>query len=342
MEWSLRIDYLLSGRRLVYAIILALAVTGYTIRLLLFPEFSNAFHLSTMFISIGMLALIWEVTYGLNRFLDKRMPYEKGLAERMLTQIGICLILAFGSRALLVYFGRDFIPIELTKEIKAAMYMVDIVLTLAINFGYFGMHYFTEWKKSLLRAERLQRETAVVKFDNLINQVNPHFLFNSLTSLNSLIFENQVLASQFLQQLSKVYRYVLQNKEKKLVSVQAELEFIQSYLFLLQTRFEGGVQIQLNIPQTVYDKQIVPVTLQILIENAIKHNIINEDKPLWIKVSADNDYLYVENKLQKKKLVETSNRTGLQNMRLLYAYLSQEEVDVVENGATFKVGVPLL
>ncbi|HEX8060438.1 MAG TPA: histidine kinase, partial [Cyclobacteriaceae bacterium] len=171
---------------------------------------------------------------------------------------------------------------------------------------------------------------------------NPHFLFNALTSLNSLIFENQGLASQFLQHLSKVYRYVLQNKDKNFVSVQTELDFIGNYVFLLRTRFETALTITFNIDVQSKDKAIVPVTLQILIENALKHNVVDKDRPLSIRIDTNDDYLVVSNNLQVRKLVETSNKQGLENLKSLYAFLTDKPVQINSNETEFSVGVPLV
>ena len=181
-----------------------------------------------------------------------------------------------------------------------------------------------------------------MQFDNLKNQLNPHFLFNALTSLHSLIPENQALAQQFLQHLSKVYRYVLQNKDKNFVSLQTELEFIKNYVFLAETRFGGALKIEFEISKEAMESAIVPVTLQILIENALKHNVIDSDKPLAVEVFSSGDYLVVSNNLQKRKTVETSNKQGLDNLKSLYRFMTERPV-ILENSETrFTVKVPLL
>jgi LytS/YehU family sensor histidine kinase len=195
---------------------------------------------------------------------------------------------------------------------------------------------------SLIQAERLEKEKTQVQFDNLKNQLNPHFLFNALTALNSLIFENQTLASHFLQHLSKVYRYVLQNKDKNFVSVQTELDFIQNYVFLVHTRFASMLRITFNIDAQSKEKAIVPVTLQILIENALKHNVVDKDRPLTIRIETHDDYLVVSNNLQLKKLVETSNKQGLENLKSLYVFLTDRPVVISSGDSEFSVAVPLV
>src|SRR5690606_15421651 len=140
---------------------------------------------------------------------------------------------------------------------------------------FFIREYFEKWQQSIDRAERLEKEKAQVQFDNLKNQLNPHFLFNALTSLNSLIKTNPQLASDFLQHMSRVYRYVLRHKDKHVVSLHEELDFISNYLFLMKTRFGEAFQFTCEVPEKEKEKGIVPVTLQILIENAVKHNTLN-------------------------------------------------------------------
>ena len=188
----------------------------------------------------------------------------------------------------------------------------------------------------------MQREQAMVKYDALRNQLNPHFLFNALTSLNSLIFDNQQLASDFLQQLSKVYRYVLQHKEKETVALSTELEFVDSYTFLLKTRFDSGIEVNIDLSEEAKEKQIVPATLQILVENAVKHNIVSSANPLVISITEYDSYLLLGNNVNKKAQVETSNKQGLENLKSLYSYLIDKPIDIVETNEIFTVKIPLI
>ncbi|MDZ4822755.1 MAG: histidine kinase [Flavobacteriales bacterium] len=188
----------------------------------------------------------------------------------------------------------------------------------------------------------MQREKATVQYDNLTNQLNPHFLFNSLSSLNSLIQDDQQLASDFLQHLSKVYRYVLQNKDKETVSIQTELDFIRNYVFLLETRFQEGFSVNYNLQPDDLEREIVPVTLQILIENAVKHNIITASKPLMLEIASDGEFIIVKNTLQKKSNVETSNKQGMEKLKTLYRYITQKQIVVEETATEFIVKLPLV
>ncbi|GAA4405409.1 hypothetical protein GCM10023187_23730 [Nibrella viscosa] len=179
-------------------------------------------------------------------------------------------------------------------------------------------------------------------YQNLINHLNPHFLFNSLTSLNSLIITEPKQASRFLQKLSAIYRYILQNKEKETVSLEHELTFVNHYIDLQKSRFDDGLQIRLEVPAAYLSRGIVPVTLQNLFENAIKHNVIDDENPLIIRVYVDADYLCVANTLQRKHFVGTSNQQGLDSLKSLYSYLSDQPVVITDDESQFVVKLPLL
>jgi two-component system LytT family sensor kinase len=251
-------------------------------------------------------------------------------------------VYALTLRFLLYEIGEPFLTVKLDTMFLAATWFLYVLASVIINSIFITDYFIDQWKVSLVKAERLEKEKTQVQFDNLKNQLNPHFLFNALTSLNSLIFENQALASQFLQHLSKVYRYVLQNKDKNFVTVQTEMDFIQNYVFLLNTRFESALTITFRVDAEFREKAIVPVTLQILIENALKHNVVDKDRPLSIRIETNDDYLVVSNNLQLRKLVETSNKQGLDNLKSLYKYLTDKPVKVGSNEAGFSVGVPLV
>ena len=193
-----------------------------------------------------------------------------------------------------------------------------------------------------IQLTRLEHDKTQIQYQNLINHLNPHFLFNSLTSLNSLIVTRPKEASAFLKKLSLIYRYILQNKDSELVTLQAELTFTQHYIDLQKARFDNGLQISLNVGSGYLTRRIVPVTIQNLLENAIKHNILGDDEPLHIRIYTDNDTLYVMNELQPKDFVETSNKQGLASLKSLYAYLSQHEVVATQTATHFIVAVPLL
>jgi LytS/YehU family sensor histidine kinase len=222
------------------------------------------------------------------------------------------------------------------------MYGIYITVTLFVNSILIASDLFSKWKAALLLSTELEKEKTKVQYDNLKNQLNPHFLFNSLTSLNSLIYKDPNLASDFLQQLSKVYRYVLQHKETNLVVLREEIRFVSNYIELLKTRFGKGLQIHIEISVEAESKMIVPVSLQIMIENAIKHNTLDEEQPLQIDIFDTDGYLIIQNNLLHKRQVEGSNKLGLENFKKLYSLFSDKEVIVSSGENIFSVKIPLI
>lgn len=325
-----------------YLAILLFAILGFIIRLAKFDEFTFDFQVTLFIVSVVLIAVFWESLRLVNQWLNRVLPFEKNLSGRIVVQLFIGAAIGLVIRTIIYYWGEPRLPFRLDSLFVAATWAFYIIIPTAVNLGFFTVYFIGRWKVSITYAERLEKEKSQVQFDNLKNQLNPHFLFNALTSLNTLIFENQKLASEFVQQLSKVYRYVLQNKERNAVLLSTELDFIAYYIKLLETRFEGALKINFDISDTAKEKAIVPVTLQILIENAIKHNILDKERILTIEIISVGDYLVVSNNLQLKKTVETSNKLGLENLRSLYIFLSDDPVIVECTSERFFVKIPLL
>ncbi len=192
------------------------------------------------------------------------------------------------------------------------------------------------------QADELQKENALVMFEGLKQQLNPHFLFNSLTSLSALVHDDTRKASRFIERLSKLYRYVLNSQENETVTLEEEFQFADNYYQLQKTRFGDGLVVINEVDKTFYKRRIAPVTLQKLIENAIKHNIVDADSPLIIRFYIEGDYLIANNNLQRKNYVETSNKKGLASLSRLYSYLSEHPFVVEDNSNFFIVKIPLL
>lgn len=227
---------------------------------------------------------------------------------------------------------------------------IDAVID-AINTGRVFRYITKPWDERELRMTienarqlyGLQRENIKSQFEVLKNQVNPHFLFNSLNVLSSLIYIDKDAAAKFVRQLSKVYRYVLEYKDKETVSLQNELDFLESYIFLLKTRFDKNLVISTNIPPKFNQKRIVPMALQLLLENAIKHNVISKKKPLMIDISVDkNDYLVISNNLQRKSSVEMSSNIGIKSINKRYEYITDDKVIINKTEEDFTVKLPLV
>ena len=223
------------------------------------------------------------------------------------------------------------------------------LLLLALIMGSF-VFYSVQQRLNTIRninmlktkTQLLEKEKTAVMYENLKQHLNPHFLFNSLTSLSSLIRLDPKQAGDFLDKMSKVYRYILRNKENETVPLIEELKFVEMYNQLQKTRFGDGLIIRIEIPEEYHYRKIAPVTLQNLVENAIKHNIADEESPLIIRMYIEDDFLIVSNNLQRKNFVETSNKQGQNSMVSLYRFLSPRAVKIGETETDYTVHIPLI
>ena len=226
---------------------------------------------------------------------------------------------------------------------------IDAVIG-AINQGGVNRYITKPWDEREMRVTienarqlfGLQEENIVSQFESLKAQVNPHFLFNSLNVLSSLIYVDPKKASRFVRQLSKVYRYALEHKDRDTISIQEELPFIESYIFLLKTRFDQNLKVIIDIPDQKKNYQVAPMVVQLLVENAIKHNIVSKAKPLTVSIRESNGELTICNNLQLKSSTEVSSRTGLNNIRKRYEYLTNRKVVVESTDEEFIVRIPLI
>jgi two-component system, LytTR family, sensor kinase len=225
------------------------------------------------------------------------------------------------------------------------MHVFYIILSFGVSAFLHARGFMIEWKNSAKQETTKQQivaKTETAKFESLKNQLDPHFLFNSLNVLTSLIGENPNQAEKFTTKLSKVYRYVLEQRNKDLVPIQEELKFAKTYMQLLGMRFEDAVQF--NIPESISnnDLKIVPLSLQLLLENAVKHNVVSSSKPLIINIYEQDDYLVIENNINPKEAIGKSTKVGLQNIADRYGLITQRGVKIDNNNKTFKVSLPLL
>ena len=205
-----------------------------------------------------------------------------------------------------------------------------------------GLNFYQLAREKAAQAERLQRDYAQVRLQALKSQVNPHFLFNSLSVLSSLVHVNSELSEQFIIHLSKAYRYILDQKEHQMVTLKEELSFLDAYFFLLQIRFENKIRLEQSIDIDPVIYQLPPLTLQLLTENAVKHNKMSGAEPLAISIRAEGEWLVVENMINRRDQHETSTGVGLENIQKRYAMLTDKKVIIEPSEQTFTVKIPLL
>ncbi|MCR5862859.1 2TM domain-containing protein [Flavobacterium sp. J372] len=221
-------------------------------------------------------------------------------------------------------------------------YYVAIVITMVVTLLIHAFYFYKKYQENRVKQQKIIAGTASAKFETLKNQIDPHFLFNSLNVLSSLIEENPDAAQRFTTSLSKVYRYVLEQKDKELVSVEEELAFAKTYMNLLRMRFENSITFELPEKIPGDDAKVVPLSLQLLLENTIKHNVVSQQRPLHIKIYLEDGYLVVQNILQKKEVLQDRRGVGLQNIVSRYAIITDRKVLAEETKDHFIVKIPVL
>ena len=231
---------------------------------------------------------------------------------------------------------------EYIKNENPGNYVTAIIITFFVTLSLYAFHFYRIYNENRVKEQKIIAGTASAKFESLKNQIDPHFLFNSLNVLSSLIEENPENAQRFTTSLSKIYRYVLEQKDKDLVSVSEELIFAKTYMNLLKMRFENSLTFELPENFDNSEAKVVPLSLQLLLENCIKHNIVSEQKPLHVKIYVKDNFLVVQNNLQKKEVLQDRRGVGLQNIVSRYAILTKRNVLIEENSTEFSVHLPIL
>ena len=225
---------------------------------------------------------------------------------------------------------------------RFAYYVVALLITMVISLLFHGLDYYRELQKNKVKEQKVIAGAASARFDALKNQLDPHFLFNSLNVLTSLIEENPGSAQKFTTSLSKVYRYVLEQKNKELVTVDEELAFAKTYMSLLKMRFEDSIIFDIPEKASNPESKVVPLSLQLLLENAVKHNMVTASRPLHIKIYEEGDRLVVMNNLQPKQIVKKSSGVGLNNIKERYQLLTPQQVIINQGAKEFAVAIPML
>ncbi|MBJ7881197.1 2TM domain-containing protein [Gelidibacter salicanalis] len=255
----------------------------------------------------------------------------------VITMIGLVIL---NGLQYVIYHGSsvsDFLQAQRWNN-----YSFGLWITLTIVIIFHVVYFYNRYQQNKIKEQKVIANTASAQFESLKNQIDPHFLFNSLNVLTSLIEENPGNAQRFTVSLSKIYRYVLEQKDKELVTVAEELEFAKIYMNLLKMRFENSINFEIPEDFNKEEAKVVPLSLQLLLENTIKHNTVSESKPLHISITVEDNYLVVKNNLQKKEVLQQRKGVGLQNIVNRYGILTKRPVLIDESAAFFKVKIPIL
>ena len=330
-----------------YLYILLLSV--YSILNIFFTEGDRLFSfeispLPLFFVLLTIISILWESNRILHRWLVEqptKLPAHPLIALFIASVIALCVCIVIPISVILLSLGYEFSHVLFNLKLSAGFaFRVNLFLN-SINAIYF---FIQRYESTKTENEKIKKEYAEARLSALKSQVNPHFLFNNLNVLTTLVYKNQDAAAEFIRQLSMVYRYLLAHQDKKVVSLEEELEFIEAYIYLLKIRFQDNLVINNNIPLNGQRFFLAPVTLQLLVENAIKHNIVSEKHPLSISMALHKspDRLVISNNKQKKKLMEGSSKMGLANLKNRYSFISTHPLEVSDYNEIFSVSVPLV
>jgi len=260
------------------------------------------------------------------------------LGSITLTMIGLAL-LRFVTVVLI--FGN---PIEkfLNDPNARIYYVFGLVITIIASLVFHSIHFYKALTDKKVEDQQIVAKTETAKYESLKSQIDPHFLFNSLNVLTALIGENPKQAEKFTTKLSKVYRYVLEQKSKDLIELNEELHFAKTYMELLKMRFENAVTFEIPEEASNSELKIIPLSLQLLLENTIKHNVVSEENPLKVIITEENGYLKVTNNYNPKAVLEKGTKVGIKNIVERYNLLTLKKVVVEKMNNQFVVKLPLL
>ena len=310
---------------------------------IVFFRIDHFFELDLLFI-IAIVLIIWQGNEIIDKWLNKRYHWIENARKRLVIQSVFSVIFTSIALFALMYMLHQlrFGDGRIINRKMIEIFPPAILFTFALLAVKIGSEFFIALKNSLLEIEKHKTESVNAQLQNLKNQLNPHFLFNNLSVLTSLVHKNQDKAADFINELAKVYRYVLDTKNSELIPLQEELNFINHYIYLQKIRFEDSIVFEINIEESKKSDYLLPMCLQMLVENTIQHNETSQANPLKVLIYTQNNSLVIENQIKSRTNVVDSSKTGLKNIEQRYSFYTDEKVIVANNGETFKVILPLI
>jgi len=333
-----------SAYLLFYKVLIAIAI-ALLFKFLFAPE-PGMMGFDLIVITI-VIVILWEGNKIIDGWLNTKYNWIKSPKKRVVAQ-AIAFTLFTSLILFLLMFTLHQIRISDSRLADRRgpglreIFLPALFFALALIAIYISFNFFKAWKNSLLEVEKYKTQSTEAQLQNLKNQINPHFLFNNLSVLTSLVYKNQDKAVDFINELSKVYRYVLDNKNSELVTLYEELEFLTHYTYLLKIRFENAVSFSFKVDENNKHSYLPPMCLQMLVENTIQHNEASQAKPLQVSIYTNNNTLTIENNIQARIDEPGSSKTGLRNIQSRYSYFTDKRVEISNDGKIFKVTLPLM
>ncbi|MFH0841643.1 MAG: histidine kinase [Bacteroidota bacterium] len=327
----------------VYIRLTGIVVIGVVMPLIFYTKSDTGGLLKWILISTLLTLVAWETSRYVVSFLWRRYPWEKNPFLHLLVISFFLLVLIFVLGLIVYYINYFFHDVDGNYWVEMkSLHLSILLITFFTTSVYEGYFLFYKWKETLILSASLEKENIKSQYETLKNQVNPHFLFNNLNALSSLIPENPQKAVEFVNEFSSVYRYVLDIKDLNSVELEDELSFVKSYIYLQKIRFGENLAAEINIDQEKLHLTVMPLSLQVLIENAIKHNEISDMFPLKINVWIEEDFVVVKNNINRKNYSYDSPNTGLKNLTDRYRLVSERLPYFRQDEKEFIAAIPLL
>ncbi len=298
----------------------------------------------TIFIVIATFIII-EGNLRIDALLNQKIKWFENPKKRILFQFIFASFFTITSVILIIRIAHFFIDkdgISPHGIFNDPILIPGILISIIVILIDIGIQFYSSLQATLLQTEKHKAESALAQLQNLKNQINPHFLFNNLSILSALVYKGDRKAVEFINEFSQVYRYALAHDKIELVSLEEELSFLNHYIYLLSIRFETGIDFNISIEGKQNVLHILPMCLQMLVENVIQHNEISIQKPLTVLIYSTPNSLIIQNKIQLRRQKEESSKIGLENIKRRFSHFTKEEVVISNDGNNFKVILPLI
>lgn len=298
---------------------------------------------ANLLFSIGVSVLLYGLFSLMFKYLNSYHPWTKSISGRLLRQIPLVVSIASLGMTLYMFFWENVINKSGYKFPEyLSNILVAIFVSILVNTIYEAINLLRQLKNKEVETEVLKRKNLESHFETLKNQVGPHFLFNSLNTLLSLMDEDIDSAKVFVEKLAAYYRYALQVNDQELVELSKEVKLLESYIYLLSSRFGNNLEVKIDDAVLRSKTLIVPLSIQMLFENAVKHNIISSEKKLKITIGINENCIFVENNLQVKDSLMSSNGIGLENIQSRYLLSANNDILIIKTDDIFRVELPLI
>lgn len=292
----------------------------------------------------GMLVAL--VIYKSTRALNKLIPWQTQTGNRLFVGLLIHFIFAFSFTIGLFYlYDKLLIQTPAFGTVYESVFIKTAIIlfisVLIFEVIYFALYSYYSYATVQIETVKQERKQIELQLKALKSQLSPHFLFNSLNTISSLVFKDENKAENFIRRLANMYDYTLKSYNQKLITLREELEFVESYKYLVQTRFENKFTCSISIADDLLETKIPPLTLQMLVENAVKHNQLSQEKPLQVSIRSTEKEIIIHNNLTEKPKKVTSFNIGLKNINARYVLLSNQAISIT-NGEKFTVKIPVI